>query len=43
MRVEEIEEKLIYGVSTRTKNKKQKIIPDGCIEMTFNFDGKIKR
>lgn len=25
------------------KNKKQKILPDGCIEMTFNFGGKIKR
>lgn len=25
------------------KNKKQKIIPDGCIEMTFNFGEKIKR
>lgn len=25
------------------KNKKQKIVPDGCIEMTFNFGDKIKR
>lgn len=25
------------------KNQKQKIIPDGCIEMTFNFGEKIKR
>ena len=25
------------------KNQKQKIIPDGCIEMTFNFGDKIKR
>jgi len=25
------------------ENKKQKIIPDGCIEMTFNFGDKIKR
>lgn len=25
------------------KNQKQKIIPDGCIEMTFNFKDKIKR
>jgi len=25
------------------KNKKQKILPDGCIEMTFNFGDKIKR
>ena len=24
-------------------NQKQKIIPDGCIEMTFNFKDKIKR
>lgn len=24
-------------------NQKQKIIPDGCIEMTFNLKGKIKR
>lgn len=24
-------------------NQKQKIIPDGCIEMTFNFSDKIKR
>ncbi|MBX2917165.1 MAG: AraC family transcriptional regulator [Cyclobacteriaceae bacterium] len=26
-----------------TANQKQKIIPDGCIEMTFNFGDKIKR
>ncbi|RXK14069.1 AraC family transcriptional regulator [Halarcobacter mediterraneus] len=26
-----------------SKNKKQKILPDGCIEMTFNFGDKIKR
>lgn len=25
------------------KNQKQKIVPDGCIEMTFNFGDKIKR
>ncbi len=25
------------------KNKKQKIVPDGCIEMTFNLGNKIKR
>lgn len=25
------------------KNQKQKIVPDGCIEMTFNFSDKIKR
>ncbi len=25
------------------KNQKQKIIPDGCVEMTFNFKDKIKR
>lgn len=25
------------------KHQKQKIIPDGCIEMTFNFSDKIKR
>jgi hypothetical protein len=25
------------------KNQKQKIVPDGCIEMTFNFGEKIKR
>jgi AraC-like DNA-binding protein len=25
------------------KNQKQKIIPDGCIEMTFNFGDKIKK
>ncbi len=25
------------------KNQKQKIIPDGCIEMTFNLEDKIKR
>jgi len=25
------------------KNQKQKIVPDGCIEMTFNFGAKIKR
>lgn len=25
------------------KNKRQKIVPDGCIEMTFNFGDKIKR
>lgn len=25
------------------KNQKQKIIPDGCIEMTFNFADKIKK
>lgn len=25
------------------QNKKQKIVPDGCIEMTFNFGDKIKR
>lgn len=25
------------------ENQKQKIIPDGCIEMTFNFGDKIKR
>ncbi len=25
------------------KNQKQKIVPDGCIEMTFNFADKIKR
>ena len=25
------------------KNKKQKIVPDGCIEMTFNFGDKIKK
>ncbi len=25
------------------QNKKQKIIPDGCIEMTFNFEDGIKR
>jgi hypothetical protein len=25
------------------KNKKQQIVPDGCIEMTFNFADKIKR
>ena len=25
------------------KNERQKIIPDGCIEMTFNFEDKIKR
>ena len=25
------------------KNKKQKIVPDGCIEMTFNWGNKIKR
>lgn len=25
------------------KNRKQKIIPDGCVEMTFNFGDKIKR
>ena len=24
------------------KNQKQKIVPDGCIEMTFNFGDKIK-
>lgn len=26
-----------------TKNQKQKIVPDGCLEMTFNFGDKIKR
>jgi hypothetical protein len=26
-----------------SKNQKQKIVPDGCIEMTFNFGDKIKR
>lgn len=26
-----------------SENKKQKILPDGCIEMTFNFRDKIKR
>ncbi len=26
-----------------SKNKKQKILPDGCVEMTFNFGDKIKR
>lgn len=25
------------------KNQKQKIVPDGCIEMTFNFSDKIKK
>jgi hypothetical protein len=25
------------------KNQKQRIVPDGCIEMTFNFGDKIKR
>jgi AraC-like DNA-binding protein len=25
------------------QNKKQKIVPDGCIEMTFNFGDKIRR
>jgi AraC-like DNA-binding protein len=25
------------------KNQKQKIVPDGCIEMTFNFGDKIRR
>lgn len=25
------------------KNQKQKIVPDGCVEMTFNFGDKIKR
>lgn len=25
------------------KNKKQQIVPDGCIEMTFNFGDRIKR
>ncbi|MEO1254853.1 MAG: DUF6597 domain-containing transcriptional factor [Bacteroidota bacterium] len=25
------------------ENEKQKIIPDGCIEMTFNFEDGIKR
>lgn len=25
------------------KNKKQKIVPDGCVEMTFNLGDKIKR
>ncbi len=26
-----------------SQNQKQKIVPDGCIEMTFNFKDKIKR
>jgi AraC-like DNA-binding protein len=33
----------ILEVPFDPKNQKQKIVPDGCIEMTFNFGDKIKR
>ena len=32
-----------FGSAFCPKNQKQKIVPDGCIEMTFNFGDKIKR